>query len=359
MPATATIANITVLMRLSLPDWLSPLQAASGAPRLWIGTQPGGEQGSIHVVDFDSATGEFGRARKVVDIPNPSWLCPGPRPGILHTVVEHGGPSGGRVCTFDVRGRRVRLLGEVRSMGEYPCHLTLAPDGSFLFVANYGGGVSKLPLGADGAVGASGSPIVTPLPRSRAHWVGFRDGTLWVADFGHDCLRLIEQSGREVHTVRFPSGAGPRTIAWHPHLPVCFVACESDNTVRVVSTPTGEARIVGEHSLLPPGVHVRSVAAHVATDASGQFVYASNRGHDSVAVFEVSPTGGLTPCGHASSGGAHPRHFTVDPTGRWLIVANRDSNNVVPIPVHEGRPGQARKPVHVRAPSSVTFVNGE
>jgi 6-phosphogluconolactonase len=244
-------------------------------------------------------------------------------------------------------------------MGEYPCHLTLAPDGSSLFVANYGGGVSRLPLGADGAVGAGGSLIVPPLPRSRAHWVGFRDGTLWVADFGHDCLRLMDQSGREVHTVRFPSGAGPRTIAWHPHLPFCFVACESDNTVRVVSTPAGEPRIMGEHSLLPSGVRVRSVAAHVAVDATGRFLYASNRGHDSIAVFEVSETGGLTSCGHGSSGGAHPRHFTLDPSGRWLIIANRDSNNLVPIPVHQGRAGQPGKPADLRAASWVKFVNAE
>lgn len=123
--------------------------------------------------------------------------------------------------------------------------------------------------------------------------------------------------------------------------------------------PPAAALVVERHSLLPAGFTSSSAAAHVAVDAAGRRLYASNRGHDSIATFEVREDVGLSPVGHAPTGGAHPRHFAIDPSGHWLVVANRDADRLTALALDDdGRPQTTGGEVHVRARSCVTFVFG-
>lgn len=345
---------------LDVTRWLrrSP---ASRSVRILIGTQAGDAAG-IYLADYDAARRVPGPARLAAATGNPSCVIAGGRADLFHAVVETGGPDGGLVRSYVLRRARLRLVGQCRSGGDSPCHLALAPDGTFLAVANYGGGASAIDLGPDG--GVAGAPrLLVPAAgteaegRSRPHWASFRDGFLWITDFGLDCVHvfpLAEWQARR--TIPFPVGSGPRTLAWHPRLPLAYVVCERDNVIRVLETDrAGGAGIVAEHATLPVGAPA-SAAAHVALDPEGTVLLASNRGHDSLAVFLVRPDGRLEAAGHASSGGRHPRHFAFAPDGSALLVANRDSDEVVALRLQSGRPGEPVGATQVRGPAWVTFV---
>lgn len=159
-------------------------------------------------------------------------------------------------------------------------------------------------------------------------------------------------------------GSGPRHLSWHPQEPVGFVVGELDSTITVVGATENGAGLMalGTRPTLPGDFDGTSLGAEVCVHPSGKFVYVSNRGHDSLAVFRfLSPEHTLQPIGHVSSGGRTPRNFAIDPTGETMVVANQDSNSLVmfSIDLETGIPAPLGVTHAVPEPVCVVYVEEE
>ena len=212
-------------------------------------------------------------------------------------------------------------------------------------VANYSTGhVTSLPVASDGALGpaaeirahagASLDPVRQGAPHP--HHVAWRGGRLFVSDLGLDRLvgYRLGPLGQLVPTgpaIPTPPGGGPRRIALHPGLPCGWVLNElRASLTRIAFEADGAATVHETVPMLPAGYVGRVSGAELQLAPSGRHLYASNRGHDSIACFAVDPgTGALALLHHTPAGGAEPRHFALSPCGRWLLAAHQNSGSVV------------------------------
>lgn len=304
---------------------------------------------AIGEIELDPGTGRMALVRLHPCPPNPSFLVRHPRLPVVHAVHElreWQGGFGGAVASYArAPGGALRLLGAQPTGGSDPCHLATDAGGRWLVVANYSSGhVSVLPLGPDGAPGpaaelrahrgASVDPVRQTHPHP--HHVAWHQGRLLVSDLGLDRLvgYRLDGDGRLVPAgpdIPTPPGGGPRRILLHPALPCGWVLNELQASLtRVAFDGAGSATVQETVPMLPAGWAGRVSGAELQLAPSGRHLYASNRGHDSIACFAVEPgTGSLSPLGHVATGGAEPRHFAISPCGCWLLAANQASGSVV------------------------------
>jgi 6-phosphogluconolactonase len=304
------------------------------------------------------STGVPGDVRLAAFIRNPSWIALSASGANVYAVIEGGefnGWAGGAVASFRVTRdpHGLVLLNVVPSGGEEPAHVTVDPTGRFLLVANYGSGtIAVFTLSSDGQIGDrvehiehSGSPTGTPRQDgSHVHQIVFDPltGDVLVTDLGLDRVfsyamdsrgRLRERSSGPL-IVR--SGAGPRHLTFHPSGRHLFLVNELDNTV-VVFERSGDSFVVREtRSTLPGDFRGHNQAAAIRISASGRWVFASNRGHDSIVMFPFDEsTGSLGPAHFTAAGGASPRDFILTADDRFLLVANQDSQSIATLEVDE------------------------
>jgi 6-phosphogluconolactonase len=314
---------------------------------------PLGSADGIAVFRFDAGTGELHPVQTLPGVVNPSWLTLDEREQILFAVNEE---DEGRVSAFarDAATGALHLLNDQRSHGAAPCYVSLDPSGRFILVANYSGGtVAVLPVTAGGRLEAAscvihhqGSSIRPEQEGPHPHMIRPSvDGRfVLVTDLGTDQVlvyRLDTNTGQlapdeqGTAVVSEHPGAGPRHFAFDPSGRTVYVINELDSTVTVYDyTPErGELHARQVVSTLPDGVDgpaIGNSCAHIAVSPNGRFVYGSNRGHDSIAIWKVEDANGeLRPVGHESTRGKTPRGFSLDPTGSWLLVANQDSDTIV------------------------------
>lgn len=242
-----------------------------------------------------------------------------------------------------VTDRGGRILADVSSGGDAPCHVAIAPDGQTLAVANYvSGTVAVYPIASDGLPGAATirqhdghGPNADRQASPHAHWVGFsRDGRhLHSVDLGADAIFRYSLDGSMPGNAqvawRAPPGWGPRHLAHHPRMPLAYVVTELSNMlVTLDAHPNGSFTTRASTSLLPAGFTGKSQAAHIAIDAAGRRLYASNRGDDSIAVFALDTNGNASAIQHIKSGGRWPRFFLLLEDIGLCLVANQRSGNI-------------------------------
>ena len=236
-------------------------------------------------------------------------------------------------------------------------------------VANYEtGSICVLPVQQDGSLGEATDVVQFsgsgPNPQRQAgphaHMIvpGPSANSVLAIDLGADRLMLFHLDTErgtlnpaEPPWVQLPPGTGPRHLAFHPHRPLAYVISELQSTVTVCryDGQQGEFAPFQTVSTLPAGFTGENLGAEIMVAPSGRFVYASNRGHDSVAIFAVGPaTGQLSLVGHESTHGRGPRTFTIDPTGTLLLVANQDTDTVVTFCINQ-EAGKLRPTGHVAA----------
>ncbi|MFP6808842.1 MAG: lactonase family protein [Pseudomonadales bacterium] len=316
------------------------------------------------------------------DIENPSYLLKHPSLDIVYCVNEvrdFGGDKegSGAVSAYSVSSTGVmEMISQVSSLGMDPCHLVLGPDASTLMVSNYSSGcLAAFPLNESGDIQQFSSFIqhrgkgVDPMRQkgSHVHSINFgRDGSsIYVADLGIDQivrypidgLGQIDTNKRK--NARLRSGAGPRHFCFDTAFEYCYVINELDNTVVTFGLDDGGALVeLVTHSTLPDDCEEASYCAEILLSPDERYIYCSNRGDDSITVFEVGEEGQMRMVQNISSGGLHPRHFTITPDGEGLIVANRDSNNLVVFSrnVDSGTLVRTDNDVSVPAPVCVRFV---
>jgi 6-phosphogluconolactonase len=381
----------TTLLLLAVCAAFSAAQAGSSAPvsnsqLVYIGTYTNAKSKGIYVSRLDPAAGTLSAPTLAVESANPSFLAVHPTKDVLYAVNEIGtyeGKPSGSVSAFaiDRKTGMLTLLNRQPSVGGGPAHLTVDHGGRNVLVANYGGGsVAVLPINADGSLkapsafvqhtGSSVNPNRQKEPHAHSVMVDSQDRFAYVGDLGLDKVviyRLDAAKGTltagEPPFAATTPGAGPRHLALHPKGRFAYVINELDNTVSVYTRDgeRGGLTPIQTISTLPADLKALPTysTAEVLVHPSGKFVYGSNRGHDSIAVFSVDEaTGRLTFVESTPTGGSTPRGFGIDPTGGYLVAGNQRSDSVVMFRIDQktGRLSPTASRLDVGAPVSVKFV---
>jgi 6-phosphogluconolactonase len=345
---------------------IATASAAKDSPKnkylLFVGTYTERESKGIYSFRFDAASFELTSLGAAAETANPSFLAIDPRRHFLYAVNEvqtYKGANSGRVSAFAINQQtgKLSLLNEVASRGADPCYMAFDKTRKYALVANYtGGSVAVFPVQADGRIGEasafvqhSGSSVNKERQEGpHAHWIETTpDNRFAVAvDLGLDELLVYRFDARtgsltpnDPPYAKLDLGAGPRHLAFDPSGRFAYVVNELQSTITAFSyDPTrGVFHKLDSISTLPKGFSGASDTAEIKVHPSGKLLFASNRGHDSIAVFSIDPrTGALTLVDHFPVQGKTPRNFEIDPTGKLLFVANQDTNNIVVFRIDTG-----------------------
>jgi len=315
---------------------------------VFFGTQDSGPGTGFQIADFDSVTGKLTPPKLIEVARDPSIFVINADGTRLYTCNSRT-PGGVSAYAINHGSGSLTLINSTTVEGRGPSHISLDRTGKFVLDANYGEGyVEVFALRADGGVGGRTARVqhqgrsIDPDRQTRAYAHAIKtDPTNRFAlacDLGTDQVLVYtfnENTGAlEANDPPFEPvapGSGPRHLAWHPNGSLLYVVTELKNTVVVYAWSPGRGVLTERQviSTLPGGFTGTTTAAEIAVHPSGRFVYASNRGADSIAVFLVDSTSGrLTAIEHVSTHGRTPRYFAFDPTARWMLVPNIDTNNI-------------------------------
>ncbi len=370
------------LMSVAMTNQSGGDRPVNKARIVYIGTYTGEASRGIYAFRFDDSSGALTPLGLVAATPSPSFLTSSANGRVVFAVNElqsFRGAASGSVTSFAVDPATARLteISVQPTQGAGPCHLALDRTGRYLAVANYGGGNYALfPASADGHLQpatnvfrgneSQGSPSTAAV--RLGHMVEFdaRNRFLLAADKGLDRIlvyRFDASKGiltpNQPPSAALPSGSGPRHFAFHPNGKWLFAISELASTITTFAWDQESGRLTagGSVSTRPADV-TTGTTAEIAVHPSGRFVYGSNRGHDSIAVFSVGEGGALTLVQYESTRGQTPRHFAIDPTGRWLIAANQQSGTlaVFSIDQNSGRLTPVGPLTSVGSPVNILFM---
>ena len=328
---------------------------ARGKMLAYVAARTKDKGGGIHRYHLDLGSGKLAWVGVTGDVTNPSFLAIHPSRRFLYAVNEVSrvkGKRSGAVSAFaiDAQTGGLTLLNQQLSGGAGPCHLVVDAKGKHVLAANYGGGsVCALPIGADGRLGEATAFVqhegrsVNPKRQTapHAHSINLDAASrfAFAADLGLDKV-LVYRFDAAMGTLApndppfaaVAPGSGPRHFAFHPNGRFAYVISEMGNTVTAFRYHADRGALAELQTIttLPEGYGGESYTAEVQVHPSGKFLYGSNRGHNSIAIFAIeATTGKLRPVGHQPTQGDWPRNFGIDPTGAYLLAANRRSNNIV------------------------------
>lgn len=334
-----------------LPPLVPAAPKASAGSRyyLYVGNYSNG----IQAFRYDIGALSFEPLGAVGEMQRPSFLALHPNGRFLYAVSELGnsGRTQGFVYSFSIEKAtgKLNFLNRQESGGGGACHLVVDKTGKFLLVANYGtGSIADFPLKDDGSIG----PIAAQVqfegsgpdrkrqngPHAHAVVLSADNRFLFVPDLGTDKVRIFKFDSvhggltpNEPAFVAVKPGAGPRHFALAPNGKFAYVLDEMGSSVTAFhfGRSNGALTEVEAVSTLPPDYSGVNNSAEIQIDAAGKFLYASNRGHNSIAVFAIDQQSGkLQRLEIVPTGGATPRNFALDPSEKRLLVANQDSNDI-------------------------------
>jgi 6-phosphogluconolactonase len=373
---------------------LVTLTAANGSPKskyvLFVGTYTEKQSKGIYAYRFDSASSELTPLGIAAETTNPSFLAIDPSHRFLYAVNEilkYKNASSGAVSAFAIDSQKgsgptgkLRLLNEVASRGADPCYIAFDKTGKYALVANYTGGssVAVFPVLPDGRIGESSAFVQhtgSGVNRERqegphAHWIETTpDNRFAIAvDLGLDELLIYRFDAKTGSLTpnnppyaKLDPGAGPRHLAFHPNGKFAYVVNELQSSITTFAydASRGELRKRTTVSTLPRNFSGTNDTAEIKVHPSGKFLFASNRGHDTIALFSIDrKTGALTLADHFPTQGKTPRNFEIDPTGKFLFVANQDTNNIAVfrIDANNGRLTDTKRTLQVPSPVCLKFM---
>ncbi len=356
---------------------------AEGSSILYVGTYTGEGSRGIYQFRLDHNTAELKNEGLASEIKNPSFLALSPDKKYLYCVNEISdfeGKKAGGASSFRIGDDGdLELVDQVPSGGLGPCYVSTTPDGAAILVANYGSGdAAIIPTIGDGGLQQTPSDVAhhqgkSVVPKRQdaphAHCMLPDPSGKWAVavDLGIDQVIAyrLDKGTMDTSTPvvnRTHEGAGPRHIAFHPNGKHAYVANELDSTITTFNwdAQTGRLTEVESQSTLPGDVKdVENYPAEVLVHPNGRYVYLSNRGHNSVATFEVDgTTGKLKPVGHESTRGDFPRGMELHPSGRFLVAANQNSDNIVVYRIDDasGKPQFATEVKGINKPAGLQFL---
>src|SRR5436190_2597864 len=362
-----------------------PARAADGKELLtYFGTYTNnGKSKGIYCYKLDLATGKLTSVGVTEGIKNPSFLAIHPSGNYLYAVSEVNdadGKPGGAVSAFslDRKSGALKVLNHQPSEGAGPCFVATDKTGKVALVANYGSGsIAALPIKADGslekaatAIQHEGSSIVPNRQAGpHAHSINVSPDNRFAiaADLGLDKLLVYKLdpakgtlTANNPAFTSVPAGGGPRHFAFHPSGRFAYNCNEITSSVTAYTYDTSKGSLTEIQTIttLPEETKGNSTA-EIQVHPSGKFVYCSNRGHDSLAIFTVDEkTGKLTAAGHQKTLGKTPRNFGIDPTGAYIIACNQNTDNVAVFKVDQasGKLTQVGELVSIPAAVCVKFL---
>jgi 6-phosphogluconolactonase len=337
--------KIIVLLALLL----SSAAARADQVTVWIGmgSPPAGQREGIYCTTLDTQTGALSNSELAAEITAPGFLALDPNGTRLYAVCRLANGEGG-IAAFGVAGKSLRLLNTRPTGDGEACHVAVDRSGKCLFTAQYGNGsLCVFPLAADGTIGPRSAhvrhtgrgPNHERQDGPHPHWVGTDPANrfLFVPDLGADQIVIYQLDSEKAQIAphghgHCAAGVGPRHLKFHPNGKFAYVVNELDLSVTAFEydADAGALRAVQTVSTLPQKLReVPCSGSEIRIHPSGRFVYAANRGHDSIAAFRIDPDSGkLAFIEREAVRGSHPRNFNIDPSGKWLLAAGRDSNTI-------------------------------
>jgi 6-phosphogluconolactonase len=338
------------------------------------------EQPGIQAFLFDQTTGEITPHGSFTGINAPSFLLAHPNGKWLYAVSETGqGSHGvlGEVWAFQFEREPFAIapLNHQTTRGDWPCHLQFDASGRWLIAANYGTGNAAIyPIQIDGSLGEmtdfiqheGKGPNTARQEGPHAHSSIFTPDNRFalIADLGIDQIvfyKFDSSTGKlQSHTsINTPPGAGPRHLAFHPNSKWLYAANELDNTVTLYDFDEVMGGLTARQSI--PTIPLDSpenIVADIHIDDSGKRLYVSNRGHNSIAAYDINENGSITLTAIPECGGNWPRNFAISPNGKYMLVANQYSNEICVLPILEGNDalGSPVSRIEMAGASCIQFV---
>ncbi|MCM0646881.1 lactonase family protein [Clostridium swellfunianum] len=342
--------------------------------KAYVGTYTNGESKGIYSFILDTSSQKLDNIRLEAELGNPTYLTITSDNKYLYSVVKSGVAGG--VSAYKIGDEKLCLLNSQLSEGSSPCHVSLTRTNDYLFSANYHKGeVAAYPLDKGGTVaeicslfihGGSG-PNKARQEKAHAHYAALApdEKYLCVIDLGIDKLVVYSFNSNKLEKhkeISFKPGCGPRHMAFHPNGKFAYVLTELSAEVAVLnySKTDGTFEILEYISSLPTNFMGENTGSAIHVSQDGNYLYTSNRGHDSIAVFKISQeTGKLEVVQHISTEGSGPRDFALTPDGNFLIAANQNSSNLVPFSIDKstGKLSRVGDIVSLPNPVCIKFIS--
>lgn len=349
----------------------------------YVGTYTGQKSKGIYYGELDSATGKIELKGLAAQTVSPSFLAIHPNKKYLYAVNEtsniQGKRQGGLIAySINEKTGELKELNQTLSGGSGPCHLAIDRTGRFVVVANYGSGsVACFKINPDGSIGEQTDRIQHTgsgaNPRRQegphAHWAGFSydNRYVFICDLGIDKVLIYKfniETGKltpgEIPYISLAPGSGPRHMAFLGNF--AYIINELNSTITSVKIDLNklDIQILDTTTTLPADFTNANTTAEIAIHPSGDFVYGSNRGHDSIACFRINKEEGkLSLIEIVKCGGKTPRNFEITPDGKYLLCANQNSDNITVFRI-DGKTGKLAKvdsTVEVGSPVCIVFLN--
>jgi 6-phosphogluconolactonase len=363
----------TFLAAASLTGWIGTYTTANGTST--------GSSG-IYAFHWDTQQGVMSRINPAGATANPSFLVLHPNGRFLYAVNEDAPASGAdHITAFAIGDANssggLRAIGTVSSRGLAPCHLNIDASGKWLFVANYvSGTIAVYPIQSDGRLGSArqviqqkgSGPVASRQESAHAHEVVLSPDQRFLlsVDLGADRIFVYgfeattgALTPKTKQTVVLPAGYGPRHLVFSKDGQRIYLVTELTPAVITLrwNKQRGSLTQLGIVSTLPAADPAEHGGAEIVLHPNGKFLYASNRGtSNTIAIFRIDPDGLPVPAGHVPSYGAAPRFFNIDPSGKFLVVANQVSGDLVTFAIDPASGALSRLGSPVSVPAPVSFV---
>ena len=313
----------------------------------------------IYAFEFDAGSGKLTPKGLATETPDPSWVVVHPSGKFAYAANEAGQQSSITAFSIDPKLAKLTRLNQLPAEGQDPCHMSFDKTGKYLLVANYSSGnVVVFPILGEGRLGEHTANVKdggAPGPNKErqeaphAHWVSVSPDNRFVliSDLGLDAILLYRFDAvkgaltpNDPPAAKLAPGAGPRHATFSVDGRFVYVVSELNSTVTVFAFDASRGALYDPQvvSTLPRAFQGRNDTAEIVLHPDGQWLFASNRGRDTIAVFSVDTVRGkLQPAGEFATGGKEPRHFAIDPTGQFLLAENQNSNSIVVFRIDPGK----------------------
>ncbi len=342
---------VLMLIALSCNQQTNPDAGPGSEYYHLVGTYTGEGSEGIYLFRFDSDEGLLTPADTVSGISNPSYLTLSPDHSFLYAVNEEADSADATVSafSFDKESGELSFLNRQSSRGGAPCYVSTDQNGEAVFVGNYlGGSLAMFPVNEEGSLREAETAIVhegssvnenrQESPHVHCTILSPDNNFLFATDLGTDQITGYAFNSEQVALESRPSityetetGAGPRHLTFHPNGTFAYLINELKGTVDALAYDGESLEKLQTISTLPDNYEGAVSGADIHVSPDGKFLYASNREDlNNIVIFSIDEeTGMLTNVGQQSSGGVHPRNFMIDPTGIFLLAANRHTDNIV------------------------------
>lgn len=379
---TCSLRNVLLLFCgiVMVPSDIIANQDGGSNLLIFVTAFASGDNGAIHACQLDLTNGQLTPVHRTTGIEHPFFMALSPDRKFLyaiHAPGTFGGSENEFVSAWQLEGRTGRLqpLNQQSAHGTAACYLDVDASGKTVFVANYlTGSVASLPVQADGSLapavsflqhqGSSVNPARQAGPHAHCIVVSPDNRHVYAADLGLDQIvayRLEAETGKllpaEQPFVRTPPGAGPRHLTFHPSGQHVYVINELTNSVTLFDYQTDSGMLIEQQTIstLPADFDGTSYCADLKITPNGEFLYGTNRGHDSIAAYRLDESGRMSLIGIQPSHGKGPQNLVISPDGNWLLCANMPGNNVVVFRINadDGTLNPVGTPHEITSPSCI------